>query len=169
MPAPLTVFWIGRNSIEKSPQTLINVAAKMKHVKFIMNLTDDSSDNLEMVGRISDEKRDQIYQTCDIFCHTGGWPEPSGLTLIEAQTHGKPVILLNRGAVAEYTTEKGRILIESDDIKSEEALINALNILTKEGCAEMGKEAKKFATETFDYRTMGKNYLEFYNKVAGKT
>lgn len=165
---PLTVFWIGRNSIEKSPQTLINVAAKMKGIKFIMNLLSASSDNLEMVGRISDERRDQIYETCDIFCHTGVWPEPAGLTLIEAQMHGKPVIALNRGAVAEYTTEKGRVLVESDDTRSEDAFIRALNTLSKEGCAEMGKEAKKFATETFDYRIMGMNYLDLYKKVAGK-
>jgi len=169
----ITILWIGRNSIEKSPSIMMQVANNVQDIIFIMNIPGNSSDNLYMLGKVSNEKLEELYNDCDMFCHTGLWHEPCGLTLIEAQSHGKPILALSNGAIPEYTTEKGRIITDGDYNNAVQNLVQILNDLLKldnpkDTLKKMGNEAKKFVEENFTYQKMGENYLNLYKKLINQ-
>lgn len=161
------VLWLGRNSIEKSPSLMVKIANNIQNIRVIMNVPGGNRHNLKMLGRVSDDEVNRLYDACDIFCSTAVWPEPAGLTILEAQAHGKPVIALNRGAIREYTAEKGRILVDASADGEVARMSEVLSILTKEELHTMGQEAQKFVRQNFNYTVMGKNYLTLYKQIAG--
>lgn len=163
----LKVLWIGRNSPEKSPSTMMKIANNLQDIQFIMNIPGGLRNNLYMLGRLSNEEIGNLYNTCDIFCHTAIWPEPAGLTFIEAQMHGKPVIALNRGGVREYTCPEGRMLIDCTDDFAVAEFIKALNILStdKNRLNEFGEKSRRYTNENFNYKRMGNDYLQLYNNL----
>lgn len=159
----LKVLWIGRNSPEKSPSTLMKIANNLQNIQFIMNIPGGSRNNLHMIGRVSDEQLEDLYNTCDAFCHTGLWPETGGpLTMLEANIHGKPVIALNRGSVQEYSCPEGRLLIDCNEDSMVAEFVKVLSKIDKNHLKELGEKSKKYVNEHFNYQKMGNNYIDLY-------
>lgn len=170
----LNLLWIGRNNREKNPDIIIKIAEHLRNVKFTMNIAGRIERNLNMIGIIDDKTIKKLYQSCDAFCYTGIWPEPAGLTLLEAQSFGKPIIAINRGAVSEYTIEGGRILIDINNIDIEEniveSFVRAVSLVegNKDMLKYMGEKAKNFVNNNFTYRHMADQYLRLYKEILQK-
>lgn len=58
-----------------------------------------AKDNIEFLGRVSDEKRTELFQDCIAFLHPQ--EEDFGITPIEAMAAGRPVIAYRRGGAIE--------------------------------------------------------------------
>jgi glycosyltransferase involved in cell wall biosynthesis len=77
-----------------------------------------ASANVEFLGRVSDEDLRELYARCRAFLLPG--EEDFGMTAVEAQASGKPVIALGRGGVLESVPSYGGVFYEapSDDALS---------------------------------------------------
>jgi glycosyltransferase involved in cell wall biosynthesis len=107
---------------------------------------------VEFCGRVPDEQLRDIYARCRAFIMPG--EEDFGITAVEAQASGKPVIALGRGGVLEsvpVSDPNGGIFYQTPDeeslhaaitqFESSEALFQPLVI---QACA------KRFSTSIFD-------------------
>ncbi len=71
---------------------------------------------IEFIGRLTDRQLLGYYQNCRGLIFPG--EESFGLTMVEAQACGKPVIALNRGGATEIINHETGILFDSPTISS---------------------------------------------------
>jgi glycosyltransferase involved in cell wall biosynthesis len=67
------------------------------------DLKKQAKKNIEFLGRVSDEKRADLYANCRAFLHPH--EEDFGLTAVEAMAAGRPVIALRKGGATETVIE----------------------------------------------------------------
>ena len=122
-----------------------------------------AKDNIKFLGWMSDKETLKYYQRCQafIFC---GYGEDFGLTPVEAQACGKPVIAFGEGGVLETVIEgkTGHLFYKP----TPEAIINAVEEFEKMrfNARICRKNALKFDTEIFKRkikRFIEEKYKEF--------
>jgi len=59
----------------------------------------DGANNIEFLGRVSDEKRAELYSKCKAYINPQ--KEDFGITIVEAMASGRPVIALRKGGATE--------------------------------------------------------------------
>ena len=59
------------------------------------------SKQIRWVGEVNESQRNYLFTHALCSLHPVNWPEPFGLTLIEAMACGTPVIAFNKGAIPE--------------------------------------------------------------------
>lgn len=67
------------------------------------NLRERAGDNIEFLGRVSDEEKAKLYSECIAFLHPH--EEDFGITQVEAMASGRPVIALRAGGATEAVEE----------------------------------------------------------------
>lgn len=95
--------------------------------------------------------------------------EGTPLSLIEAQSYGKPVVATDAGGVKDtFIDNETGFLIKQNDI---EMFVNKLSLLIKDKSLreEMGKKAKVFATQKFSKEAEVNNIKRLYNECKTKT
>jgi glycosyltransferase involved in cell wall biosynthesis len=109
-------------------------------------------DSVEFCGRVPDDQLRDLYSRCRAFVLPG--EEDFGITAVEAQASGKPVIALGRGGVLEsvpLNDPTGGIFFQSED---EESLQDAIERFeAAEALFEpsaIQKNAMCFSTQAFD-------------------
>lgn len=108
--------------------------------------------NVEFCGRVPEDELRDLYARCRAFILPG--EEDFGITPVEAQASGKPVIALGRGGVLESVPlydPSGGIFFETPDEASLEAAIGRFE--TRESLFEpsaIQAFARRFSTEVFD-------------------
>lgn len=70
-----------------------------KEIKALLN-----TPNVEFVGEINDQQKAAFLGNAYAYLFPIDWPEPFGLTMIEAMACGTPTIAFNRGSVPEVIT-----------------------------------------------------------------
>lgn len=127
------VLYFGRFSEEKGIGTLIKVCKELPDVQFIFAGTGPLEDkvnqlsNVRNVGFQTGEALDTLIREARFSICPSEWYEPFGLTIVEAQSRGTPVIGANIGGIPELITdgEDGR-LFASKDSKTLTAIIMEL-------------------------------------------
>jgi phosphatidylinositol alpha-mannosyltransferase len=112
-------------------------------------------------GKIPEDKVQNYYASCDIFCSPATHGESFGLVLIEAMACGKPVVAFDNEGYKEFLKDKkGGILVKNRDFrelaKKLEILIENENLRRK-----MGKIAQKEA-QNYSWEKIAKKVLDFY-------
>jgi Glycosyltransferase len=132
-------------------------------VKLAKNL--GVQDSVIFMGALSQTEMPSIYQACDIFVLPSLF-ESFGISLIEAQAAGKPVVATRTGGVPEALVEsKTGFLVEPGDPKQLEVAI--LRLLTNEDLASaMGNEGRRFVKSKYDIRTSLDNMVELYKETV---
>ncbi len=109
------LLFVGRFCKEKSPHFAIEVAkaldlplilaAKLEEGAssqyFEEYIKPHLSDKIRWVGEVDEQARNLLYSRALCSLHPVSWPEPFGLTLIEAMACGTPVIAFNQGSIPE--------------------------------------------------------------------
>ncbi|MDO8340917.1 MAG: glycosyltransferase [Candidatus Woesebacteria bacterium] len=104
--------------------------------------------NIEFLGRVTDEKLNKLYAEAKAFIALAR-DEDFGMTVVEAQSFGTPVVAFNGGGFKESVVD-GKSGILTDEV-SENSLRKAIEKVetTKWNKLEIINNAKKFSKENF--------------------
>lgn len=107
--------FLGRLAFEKRPDRAIEIALAVDMPLRIAAKIDPADHDyylhaikpmlshplVEYLGEIDDEAKDDFLGGAYAYLFPIGWPEPFGITMIEAMAAGTPVIAMGRGSVPE--------------------------------------------------------------------
>jgi len=116
--------------------------------------------NVKFLGRLSDEEIAKLYAKCQAFIFPGN--EDFGITPVEAQAAGRPVIAYRAGGALE--TVKEGVTGEFFDRQEADSLVQALKAFDpgKYKPADMVENARFFDVDSFK-----KQFSEYVQKVYG--
>ncbi len=166
------LLFVGRISMEKGVHFAIEVAINLHMPLIIAAKLEDSdrayyyqyvepylSERIQWIGEVDEKERNNLMSKAACFLHPVTWREPFGLTLIEAQATGCPVIAFNRGSIPELIVDGKTGFV----VSSVEDMIDAvLNIDSIDR-----KECRRHALENFNAIKMADGYEDIYKRVLG--
>ncbi|HET9886595.1 MAG TPA: glycosyltransferase [bacterium] len=179
------MLFVGRLEARKGFDILVNaipaVLEKDPHVRFWVageglesdwavrtarDLAREYPDRVTLLGWVSDEQRDELYQKCDVFIAPSRY-ESFGLVYLEAMAHAKPCIACRLGG-AEQIVQEGvtGILVPPGD---HDALAEAVLRLARnrEERERMGQEGLRRVERNFTVERMVEDTLALYDELLG--
>lgn len=175
------IISVGRLSKEKGYKDLINLFSKIEDEEWILNIVGDGPEydklnqqiehlnlknNVKLLGSKSTEELNNLYKEASIYIMTS-YEESFGLVLLEAASHGLPIIAYSSALGAkEILSEDNGILIDN---RSEKEMINNLNILMKDIKLRKSYQEKSLSiSEKYNYNLIKKDNLLFYKNIKKK-
>lgn len=172
-PEPGTYLaFLGRICPEKRPDRAIEIARALDIPLRIAAKVDDvdkeyfehvvrphlSNPLIEFVGEVGDKDKDEFLGNASVYLFPIDWPEPFGLTMVEAMACGTPVVAMDCGSVSEIVQDGvsgyvSRSLPELIDSVARARLLN------RAGC-------RAYVEARFSARAMADGYEEVYRHVA---
>ncbi len=74
------------------------------------------SDRVKFMGRVSEERKNELYRTADVFI-TASTTDTQGLVVLEAMMNSTPVVAANAGGFKHYLTHgKDALLFEPGNV-----------------------------------------------------
>lgn len=126
-------------------------------------------DNVCMLGRVSDEVRSLLYQSCDVFVMPNivvpGDMEGFGIVVHEAAVAGLPVVASNLEGIADALSDGSNgILVKSKDKSA--FIENIMTLLTDEKKRkDFGKKARKYTLDHYSWDKIADKYIGVYEEV----
>lgn len=166
--------FLGRISPEKRPDRAIEIAlqtgmtlkiaAKIDRVDreyFKTEIKPLLSDPLiEFIGEISDHEKSEFLGNAYAYLFPIDWPEPFGLTMIEAMACGTPTIAFRCGSVPEIITD-GVTGFIVDDLQRAIDCVSRIPEIKRRTCRAMFEER-------FTVERMTSEYLSLYRRMLGE-
>ena len=120
--------------------------------------------NVEFLGRVSDEERDQLFRTADVYCSPATGRESFGIVLLEAMAAGAPIVASDiHGYKGVVRRGREALLVPPKD---PEALAEALDrILVDRALAAAMAEAGPIRAEEFSWPRVTAKVDEYYGFV----
>jgi glycosyltransferase involved in cell wall biosynthesis len=112
---------------------------------------------IEFIGSLTDEELVKYYKECDALIFPG--VEDFGLTMVEAQKFGKPVIAFRGGGAVEIVLDGKTGYFFNEQTK--ESLID---VIKKFGSYKFDKKALKEQAEKFSITNFKKNFTDIVKK-----
>jgi glycosyltransferase involved in cell wall biosynthesis len=165
--------FLGRISSEKQPDEAIAIA-KRTGLPLKIAAKVDAADRryykeniepllghplIEFIGEISDTQKADFLGNAKALIFPIGWPEPFGITMIEAMACGTPVIAYNCGSVPEVVDHG----ITGYIVNNAEEAAAALGNLERLDRRRIRQQFEK----RFTADRMTKDYLSVYNDLLG--
>ena len=163
--------FLGRISPEKRPDRAIalaraagiplKIAAKVDKVdeayfrETIAPLLDHTG--VEFIGEIDERAKTEFLGEALALLFPIDWPEPFGLSLIEAMACGTPVLAFRRGAVAEIV-EPGLTGMIADTMEHAQRMLPQVLALDR-------RAVRRRFEERFSATRMAKDYLQVYRSL----
>jgi glycosyltransferase involved in cell wall biosynthesis len=112
---------------------------------------------LQWIGEVDEDTRNTLMKNAMALLHAVTWPEPFGLTLIEAMACGCPVVAFNQGSIPEIIIDgkTGYIVQNLDEMV---AAIKKIDRIDRAYCRE-------YSIQTFSAKRMAEGYVEVYERV----
>lgn len=150
---------VGAKGLEETAKAFKNLKFKLKIVGEAAGFSDVaqklkklSGGNIELVGRVSDEKLYKLYAGAKGFIALAR-QEDFGITPVEAMAAGTPVIAFNGGGFKESVIDNVTgILINDTDEKTISETVNKL-LRKKWDKEKIASHAQKFSKERFQRET----------------
>ena len=128
---------------------------------------DQAGDVVHLAGRLSNEELADLYGRCTVFClpaivDSRGETEGLGVVLIEAMSHGKPVVASRLGGIVDAVVDgENGLLVPPDD---PEALADALLRVAedREFAAKLGEAGRERAKKLFSWESIAGRHLRVY-------
>ncbi len=167
------LLFVGRISEEKGVHNAIEVANRLRKPLIIAAKLDTShdpdvayfkkfvkpfiNDQIRWIGEVTEEERNELMSKALAFLHLITWPEPFGLTLIEAMACGCPVVAFRNGSIPEVIEQdKTGFVVETVD-EAIEAVKQIKNI-DRSYCRE-------YSLTQFGTERMTQGYLRAYKEA----
>lgn len=103
--------------------------------------------NIEFLGFVSNEKRDELYATCKAFVFAS--EEDAGIVPVEAMAYGKPVIAYGRGGASETVIDGKTGLLFHEQTADSLALAMQAAREKEFDAAVIAKHAQTFSAKRF--------------------
>lgn len=116
-------------------------------------------EDIVYVGHLRHESLNHELSRAAVFVSSSVWPEPFGLSLVEAMACGTPVAAFDTGAAAEIVTESAGALASE---QTAPALAHAIRQATQ--CA---RDQVRSRAADYDLQHMVDRYEELLHQVAG--
>ncbi|MDP3794760.1 MAG: glycosyltransferase family 4 protein [bacterium] len=117
------------------------------------------SEKIRWVGEVDEEERNRLMSRALCLLHPITWPEPFGLTMIEAMACGCPVIAFDRGSVPEIVIH-GKTGFAARNIEQMIDGVTELDTINRMEC-------RQHALENFTVRQMADGYEALYRNLLG--
>jgi glycosyltransferase involved in cell wall biosynthesis len=128
---------------------------------FILKVTTTKKFNLpfiESLGWVNHDELPNLIIDADICIFPSLWEEPFGISVLEAMSCGKPVIVSNAGALPEIVHDKETGLIFKRE-RFEDLKENIINLLDDKALRlQLGQNARKFVTEKYSWEIIYHDY-----------
>lgn len=152
---------IAIEAAQKSGRPLI-IAAKLDpspkdQVYFKTYIEPNLSGQIRWIGEVTEDERNLLMSKAYCSLHPVTWPEPFGLTLIEAMACGCPVIAFGMGSIPEIILDKKSGFV----VSSLDCMLDAISmipILNREFC-------RSYALSQFNHVRMVDGYEKLYSKI----
>jgi glycosyltransferase involved in cell wall biosynthesis len=165
--------FLGRISPEKRPDRAIKIALrtgmKLKIAAKIDRVDRDyfdsrikpmlSDPSIEFIGEIGDHEKSEFLGNAYAYLFPIDWPEPFGLTMIEAMACGTPTIAFRCGSVPEIITDRVTGFIV-DDVPTAIERIARIPDIERRTCRAVFE--RRFAVER-----MTSDYVSLYRRILG--
>ena len=140
---------------------------ELKHYVKKLNL----EKNINFLGYISEARKKIIYNLCDLYIMTSmptdekGDSEGFGITFLEANACGKPVIGTNVGGISDAINNgfNGFLIKPNDSFELEKILINIIN--NKKLYRSLSENSINHIRKNFDIQLIGKKYDMIINEL----
>jgi phosphatidylinositol alpha-1,6-mannosyltransferase len=123
--------------------------------------------HVQFLGELNDEDLIRCYQRCDLFVlpnrQVGKDIEGFGMVLLEAQACGKPVLAGDSGGTAETMRISETGLIMPCDGPDQLAAQVAQLLADRERLKRMGRAARRWVVENFDWTQLSGNAAELFS------
>lgn len=175
------VLMVGRLIERKGVPVLVRAAKRLRGAARVVVVGDGEyrpvieaeikrrgvADVVELAGRVSNEDLSDLYARCAVFClpavvDSRGETEGLGVVLIEAMSHGKPVVASRLGGIVDAVEDgKTGILVPPDD---PDILTDALLrvIRDRDLAARLGEAGRERAKKTFSWAEISRRHVEVY-------
>jgi glycosyltransferase involved in cell wall biosynthesis len=126
--------------------------------------------NVQLLGRVSDEVRSLLYQSCDIFVMPNiivpGDMEGFGIVVHEAATAGLPVVASNLEGIKDALVNgKNGILVETRDLTGFVGKIIEL-IESPRQRRTFGANARRFTLKMFSWESIAGRFVAVYEELT---
>ena len=165
----ILIGWMARMTSVKNPKLLLEVAARLPDVQFVMagggdlleSIKIQAPTNVQVIGWAD---ASLFWSAVDIAISTSD-NEGMPVALIEAQLAGLPVISTNVGSNSEVIKDEVTGLITNKDVES---LVGAIQRLTSfPGLINtMGKKGKERANKEFSREKMIQSHVRLYRDTG---
>jgi glycosyltransferase involved in cell wall biosynthesis len=173
-PGDYLVF-LGRISPEKRPDRAIEIARDVGMRLIIAAKVDavdrdyynhaikpqiESSSLIEFVGEVNEREKDELLGGAYAYLFPIDWPEPFGLTMVEAMATGTPVIATPVGSVEEIVVDGLTGFVPRSFHQMVQA-VERIGTIDRRACRER-------AERCFSADAMADGYEAVYRQVAGQ-
>jgi glycosyltransferase involved in cell wall biosynthesis len=117
-----------------------------------------ATSGVEYIGEIGDDRKADFLSGALALLVPIDWPEPFGLSMIEAMACGAPVIAFNRGSVPEVVDDGVTGFVVEDETSAAAAVL-------KIGSLSRGVIRRRFE-ERFTARRMAEDYVGLYRSMV---
>lgn len=115
------------------------------------------SRKIKWVGEVNEKERNILMSKAMCMLHPVTWPEPFGLTMIEAMACGCPVIAFNQGSISEVIDDSRTGFVVNNVQEMVEAVRN-IGMIRRTAC-------RAHALDKFNTQNMVDAYEMIYRKV----
>jgi alpha-1,6-mannosyltransferase len=124
-----------------------------------------SRSDVTVWGYLQGQALEEVYASADIFI-SPGTAETFGLTLLEAQASGLPVIAGASGAAPELVAPGAGVLVDPGD---PEAIAAAVSLLAGQNLSELGWQARCFVEERYSWKSTFDKLFQEYEELTRET
>ncbi len=115
------------------------------------------NDDIKYIGPVDFAQKNELYRNALATLAPLRWHEPFGLTLIESQACGTPVIAFDRGATREVINHKKTGFI----VKNEKEMVAAIKLIHKIN----RKDCRDWVEKNFSVEKMTDEYEKLYSTI----
>jgi glycosyltransferase involved in cell wall biosynthesis len=144
-----------------------NLKPEFPDVQFLwVGQNEVNGDTFETHSYVRDEQElQEIFRSSYLLLLPSLWPEPMSYSVIQAMSHGKPVVAYDIGANSEAIVNgKTGLLANWGDIDQLTSHVRAL-LLDHRLAAQMGQNARKRAEEMFSIKRMTTDYMNLIEEI----
>ncbi|MDO9534879.1 MAG: glycosyltransferase family 4 protein [Bacillota bacterium] len=166
------LLFLGRIHHDKGAGEAIQIARKARMKLIMAGIIQDEAyfkdqvepfidgSQIKFVGSVNNEQRNELLGKAFGFIHSINFNEPFGLSVVEANACGTPVVAFKKGSMPEIISD-GENGFLSDDISSAVEAIGNLKTISRHKC-------RSVVEERFSQDRMVENYLAVYRRIIEK-
>lgn len=180
--SPIRLLFVGRFAFNKGLDLLLQVARRLvsegRASDVVFQLAGDGPllagmqqegvpPNVELLGRVDDERLFQLYSECDAFLLPTRF-EGMPTVVLEAMARCRPIIVSDVGATAELVDATNGYLIRSGDADALYAAVRSFVAAPEHERQHMAQASRVRCADRFSWPEVTQGFIALFQQVAKK-